>query len=49
MIEIKDKKYMEIKEYANKYGVSLKTVYNWIKAGKVKTKKMLNAQLIEIA
>jgi predicted DNA-binding transcriptional regulator AlpA len=48
MIKIQNKKYLEIKDYAKLYGVSQATVYNWIKDRKVKTRKLLNKQLIEV-
>ncbi len=39
---------MEIKEYAKYKDVSAKTVYEWIKDGKVKTKKIFNVTVVKL-
>lgn len=46
MIKIGDKKYLTPKEYAEKRGVSLQTVYNWIKWKHVETRKYMDKTLI---
>lgn len=48
MIKIGEKKYNTIKEYAKSKGITIQTVYNWIKEDRVKTKTLLNQTLIEI-
>jgi predicted DNA-binding transcriptional regulator AlpA len=43
-------KYLTIKDYALKHGLTIKTVYNHIEAGKItkdKIKKVLNVTLIK--
>jgi len=35
-------------EYALKEGISLKTVYNWINSGKLKSKKLFKKTLIKV-
>ena len=50
MNEVKEK-YMTVKDYADRYDVTIKTVYNWIEAGripKVNVKKVLNVTLIKV-
>jgi transposase len=42
-----NKKYMPVKDYAERHGVSPHVVYGWIKRGKVKGKKIGNYQLVE--
>jgi len=37
-----------IPEYARERGVTVQTVYNWIKDGKLKTKTILGKKLIVI-
>ena len=44
---MKNKKYLTVKEYALKNGVTERTVYNWIKEKKVKTKKIYSSTVIE--
>ena len=48
MIKIGDKKYLEVKEYARHKGKTVQTVYNWMKEGKVKTRKLMDKVLIEL-
>jgi predicted site-specific integrase-resolvase len=48
MITIKGVKYMELKEYAKYKGVVLKTVYEWIKEKKVKTRVVFNTKVIRL-
>ena len=46
-----EKIYITVKQYADKYNISLKTVYNWIDSGKIsktRIKKVLNTTLIEM-
>ena len=43
--------YMKVEDYADKYGISVKTVYNQIKSGKIskeRVKKVLNITLIRV-
>jgi len=42
------KKYLTIEGYANKEGITERTVYNRINSGKLKTKKIKSLTLIEI-
>lgn len=39
---------MTIPEYARHKSVSVQTVYQWVKDGKVKTRKILGKTLIQI-
>lgn len=42
--------FITIKDYSDKYGVSVKTVHNWIKNGRIpkeKIKKVLNVTLVK--
>ena len=48
MITIKGVKYMEVKEYAKFKDVVPKTVYEWIKEGKVKTRMIFNTKVIKV-
>lgn len=41
-----EEKYLPVKDYANKYNESVNNVYNLIKRGKVKGKKIGNYQLV---
>lgn len=43
-----NKTYVSPEEYAGKYDVSLKTVYNKIKRGELKTKRFFKKTLIEL-
>lgn len=47
-ITIENKTYLSIPDYANYKGVSLATVYNWIKENKVITKKMLRTTFVQV-
>ena len=40
--------YITVKDYAKKHGISLKTVYNKIDRGELKTKKVLSTTLIQV-
>lgn len=42
-----DKKYIPVKDYAVKYGISVQNVYQKLKRGKLIGKKIGNYQLIE--
>jgi hypothetical protein len=48
MIKIGEKKYLEIKDYAKVKGVTIQTVYNWIKEKNVKHRKIMGKILIEL-
>ena len=48
MIKIGKKNYQYIEDYAKANSKTIQTVYNWIKDGKVKSRKMLNKTLIEL-
>jgi transposase len=48
MITINDKKYMSISEYAKNKGVSIQTVYNWIKEKRITVKKLMDKQFIKL-
>ena len=51
MIETKQDTYLRVEDYALKYGISIKTVYNRIKSGKIekeKIKKVLGITLIRV-
>ena len=48
MIKIGDKKYLEIKDYAKVKGVTIQTVYNWIKDKAVNERKLMGKTLIEL-
>ena len=44
-------KYITVKDYAEKYNVSVKTVYNWIEKGMIpknRIKTVLNITLIRV-
>jgi predicted DNA-binding transcriptional regulator AlpA len=46
-----DEKFMTVKDYAAKFSITEKTVYNRIKSGKIppeKTKKILNITLVKV-
>lgn len=48
MIKIGEEKYLTPKEYAAQRGVTIQTVYNWIKWDQVKTKKLMDKTLIKL-
>jgi len=48
MIKIGNKKYLEIKDYAKAKGVTIQTVYNWIKDKAVNERKLMGKTLIEL-
>ena len=43
-----ENKYMTVKEYAAKYGITVQTVYNKIKEKELETKKVLNTTLVKV-
>lgn len=45
---MKKETYMTVKEYAEKYGMTVQTVYNKIKAKELETKKMLHITLVKV-
>lgn len=47
-IKVGDKYYLSIDDFAKYKSITRKTVYNWIEDGKVKVKKILNRQFIEL-
>lgn len=47
-IKVGDKYYLSIDDFAKYQSITRKTVYNWIDDGKVKVKKILNRQFIEL-
>lgn len=47
-ITVGNKKYVSIDDYAKLKDISRKTVYNRINENKIKTKKILNRQFIEL-
>jgi hypothetical protein len=48
MIKIGNKNYLEIKDYAKSKGVTIQTIYNWIKEKKVKERRLMGKILIEL-
>lgn len=48
MIKIEGKNYETPTEYAKLKGVTLQTVYNWIKKKEVKTRQLIGKSLIEL-
>jgi len=48
MIKIGDKNYLTIKDYAKLKGVTIQTVYNWIKNKEVVTKQLLYQTVIQV-
>lgn len=48
MIKIGDKQYLEITDYAKDKGKSVQTIYNWIKDGIVKSRKLMGKTLIQL-
>ena len=47
-IVIQGTTYMTVNSYAKYKGVTIQTVYNWIKSNKVDTKKMLSALFVRV-
>ena len=47
-IVIQGTTYMTVNSYAKYKGVTIQTVYNWIKTNKVETKKMLSAVFVRV-
>jgi len=47
-IVIQGTTYMTVNSYAKYKGVTIQTVYNWIKSNKVDTKKMLSAVFVRV-
>jgi hypothetical protein len=48
MITIDNVKYVSVSSYAKLKGVTIQTVYNWIKDKKVETRQLLNSTLIKL-
>lgn len=48
MIKIGDINYMTPSELATKENVTVQTIYNWIKEGKYKTRKLMDKTLIKV-
>jgi hypothetical protein len=48
MIKINGKSFAEPKDYAKIKGKTIQTIYNWIKEGEVKTRKLMGKTLIEL-
>ena len=48
MIKIGNKIYATPTEYASNKGVTVQTVYNWIKQKEIKTRKLMDKTLIEV-
>lgn len=44
----KKETYLTVKDYAQKYGITVQTVYNKIKNKELKTKKVLNTTLVKV-
>lgn len=40
--------YLTVKDYAKKRGVTVQTVYGWIKNKDLQTKKVLNTTLVKV-
>lgn len=41
-------RYMTVKDYAGKFGMTVQTVYNKIKNKELETKKILNTTLVKV-
>lgn len=41
-------KYMTVKDYADKFGITVQTVYNKIKSKELQTKKILHTTLVKV-
>lgn len=48
MVTIDGVKYVSISSYARLKGVTIQTVYNWIKTKRVETRQLLNSTLIKL-
>ena len=48
MITINEIQYATIQEYADKYGITIQTVYNRIKSKTVDTKKLMGTTLVKL-
>ena len=48
MIKINGARHMTVHEYAKEKGVTIQTVYNWIKTKEVETKRCMNMTLIKL-
>ncbi len=46
MVKIGKEEYWTISEYAEKYGVTIQTVYNWYNSGKLKHKKIMGKLVV---
>ncbi|RTL01713.1 MAG: DNA-binding protein [Proteobacteria bacterium] len=47
-MEQKKETYLTVKDYAQKYGITVQTVYNKIKNKELKTKKVLHTTLVKV-
>ena len=47
-METKKATYMTVKDYSEKFGISLQTVYNKIKNKELETKKVLHTTLVKV-
>lgn len=43
-----ENKYMTVKDYADKFGITVQTVYNKIKNKELETKKVLSTTLVKL-
>jgi hypothetical protein len=43
-----DAKYITVKDYADKFGITVQTVYNKIKNKELETKKILHTTLVKL-
>ena len=48
MITIDNKQYATIQEYADKFGITIQTVYNRIKDKRLETKKLMGNTLVKV-
>lgn len=48
MIKIGDKNYLEIEDYALHKSKTVQTIYNWIKDGTVKTRKLMGKTVVQL-
>lgn len=47
-MEKKQAKYLTVKDYADKFGITVQTVYNRIKNKELETKIILNTTLVKL-
>lgn len=48
MIKINDEQYLYPEDYARNKGVTVQTVYNWIKEDKLITRKLMNRVIVKL-